>query len=428
MPLTDVFCRSVKPAEKARKYFDAHGLFLYVTPQGGKLWRLKFRLQAKERLLALGKYPDVSLKRARELRDDARKLVAEGTDPLQHRKEIERERKEAEQARTVTFGKVAAEWLKLKRGTVKPDTFTQIARRLEKHVLPYLANVPLATLEPADVLKPLREVEKAGKYNLAHYLLSVIASVCKYARAAGLCKYNPAADLSDALKAVPRTVHRAAVTDPKDVAYFMQTLEACSSGPSVRYCLQLLPYVCLRISELAGCRWEDIDLERAVLTIPAERMKMGVGHTVPLSRQAVALFQTLKQFTGTSPRCFPMDGNKSKSVTRQGLLSALRRIGIEQQEMCLHGTRGMFSTVANGWRWVRPEWIEAALAHKEKDAVRASYNHRDYLPERRELMQAWADFLDELKADPEQAEAIAAKYAAGPNLSENPTGSQTGKA
>lgn len=428
MPLTDVFCRSVKPAEKARKYFDAHGLFLYVTPQGGKLWRLKFRLQGKERLLALGKYPDVSLKRARELRDEARELIAQGVDPLQHRKEIERERKEAEQARTVTFGKVAAEWLQLKQGTVKPVTFTQTAKRLETHVLPYLANVPLATLEPADVLKPLREVEKAGKYDTAHKLLTDISAVCRYARAAGLCKFNPAADLTDALKPVPKTVHRAAYTDPKDIAYFMQTLETCRSGPAVRFCLQLLPYVCLRISELAGCRWKEVDLERAVLTIPASRMKMGKEHTVPLPRQAVALFQTLKQFTGTSPRCFPMDGNKSKSVTRQGLLSALRRIGIEQQEMCLHGTRIMFSTVCNGWKWAKSDWIEAQLAHEDENAVRATYNHQNYLAERRELMQAWADFLDELKADPEQAEAIAAKYAAGPNLSENPTGSQTGKA
>jgi integrase len=272
----------------------------------------------------------------------------------------------------------------------------------------HIGGLPVSKLKPADILAAIRPVEGAGHLETAHKMAQTANQICRFARTCGYAEFNPADGLTGVLKP-SRNKHHAAIIEPLKVGALLRDIDAYGGTPVIRYALKILPYVALRSMELRGARWEELTLEEAVWTVPASRkpdpkdgggMKMRIAHVVPLSRQVAALFRELYLLTGMGPLCFPSDHSATRSISDMGLLNALRRMGHAKGEMTIHGFRGMFSTLVNAKKleWgIDSDTIERQLAHKEGNAVRAAYNHAEYLPERRKLMQKWADYLDELR-------------------------------
>jgi integrase len=394
--ITDAAIRNAKPAEKPQKLFYEEGLFLLVTPTGKKWWRLKYRLEGKEKLLSLGVYPGVSLKEARRRRDEARELVSQGVDPSAERKDA----KAAEAARALeqatTFEAVAREWHSKKTVALTPGYRKKTLARFENLLFPHIGSIPISKLEPADILAAIRHTEKRGAIDTAHRLAQLAGQVCRYARLVGYAKYDVAAGLVEALRPV-QTDHYAAITDPVEVGRLLQDINSYRGDFSMVYALRIMPYVFVRSSELRAAEWAEIDIAAAEWVIPGARMKMKRPHTVPLARQVVKLLKEIGEFTGGGRYVFPSTFSASRWVSDVGLLNALRRMGYSREEITVHGFRSMASTLLNELGY-RPDVIEAQLAHGEKNAIRGAYNRAEYLPERRRMMQEWADYLDGLRA------------------------------
>ena len=395
MPLSDTAIRNAKPLSKPFKMYDAGGLFLIVTPNGGKWWRLKYRFGGKEKLLSLGVYPDVSLKDARCRRDDARGMLANGVDPSEQRKVAKVEAVAVEIAKGQTFEAVAREWYGKKRCSWTPGHQKKILLRLENQLFPYLGNVPLADLEAADFLEAIQKAETRGAIETAHRLAQLCGQVTRYARIAGIVKHDAAAGLTEALAPV-QTRHYATITDPAAIGRLLRDIDAYHGEPTICHALRILPYVFVRSGELRAAAWEEIDLDDATWVIPAGRMKMRRPHIVPLAPQVVRLFRSMLDYSGPAGLVFPSTFSATRCISDMGLLNALRRMGYGKETMTIHGFRGMASTLLNEQGY-RPDVIEAQLAHGEKNAIRAAYNHAEYLPERRAMMEAWADYLDALR-------------------------------
>lgn len=395
MPLTDTTVRNAKPQPKQAKLFDGGGLFLLVTPKGGKLWRLKYRFGGKEKLLSLGVYPDVGLKEARTRRDAARELLAQGIDPGEQKKETKATLVAEEKLRTVTFESVAREWYAKKTPHLSAGYQRDILSRLENQLFPHIGGKPFATLEPADILNAATPAMERGAVETAHKLIRLSGQVCRYARLVGHAKYDVAAGLTEALPPV-QTTHHATITDPKRIGGLLRDLDAYEGETSITYALRILPYVFVRSGELRAAEWAEIDLEGAVWVIPAGRMKMRKPHIVPLARQVVELFTALREHSGHCRLAFPSPFSASRCISDMGLLNALRRLGYQKGEMTIHGFRAMASTLLNEQGY-RADVIEVQLAHGERNAIRKAYNHAEYMPERREMMQRWADYLDGLR-------------------------------
>ncbi len=398
MALTDAKVRGLhgrmQKGEKVGKESDGGGLNF----QDGKYWRLSYRFAGKQKSLALGVYPDVSLKMARQARDRARELLSQGIDPGEKKKaeKAEAERIEQEQART--FRVVAMEYYERKLTDKRELYKKQTLARFENQIFPCIGNIPMSRLRPADILAGLRGVEERGSIDMAHRLASLIRQVCRYAVAAGYAEFNAAAELSAAMTPKPKAVPRAAILDPCRIGQLLRDMEEYQGSFSVKYALKLMPYLFVRSQELRNARWTEIDFDRAVWNIPAERMKMKAPHTVPLARQVMKLLTELYEWTGHTELLFPSTQSNTRAITDVGLLNALRRMGYGRDEMCIHGFRSIASTHLNeSGRW-RPDVIEAALAHAERNQVRAAYNRAEYLPERTAMMQEWADWLDRLRA------------------------------
>jgi integrase len=402
MPLTDTAIKAFKPKDKPYKEADGGGLYLEVAPSGGKWWRLKYRFDGKEKRISLGTYPTVGLKDARERRDEAKKLLSNHIDPGEKRKADKVEAEAVAKEQALTFEVVAKEWFDT-MGTAHRERHRKkilwLLGLLNKHI----GGKPIAQLKPADVFAAIRPVEATGHICTAHALAQKAGQVCRYARRCGYTEFNPADSLSEALKPL-QTKHYATITDPKEIGRLLRAIDEYEGTMSVRYALKILPYVFLRNSELRGAEWQEIDFDRALWTVPSSRkdkddtgMKMRVPHVVPLARQVVELFRDLHMFTGSGPVCFPSPQSKSQCISDVGLLNALRRMGYSKDVMTVHGFRAMFSTLFNE-QGFDPDHIEKQLAHKEKDKIRDAYNHASYLEQRRTLMQAWADYLDELRA------------------------------
>lgn len=396
MPLSDTAIRNAKPQGKPYKMYDAGGLFLIVTPAGGKWWRFKYRFAGKEKLLSLGTYPAVGLKDARRRRDDARELLAQGVDPSAQRQAAKAEAVAVETAKGQTFEAVAREWYEKKRAAWTPGHQKKILLRLGNQLFPYLGNVPLADLEAADFLAAIQKAEARGAIETAHRLAQLCGQVTRYARISGIVKHDAAAGLTEALAPV-QTRHYAAITDPAAIGRLLRDIDAYQGEPTICHALRILPYVFVRSGELRAATWEEIDLDAATWIIPAGRMKMRRPHVVPLAPQVVKLFRSMLEFSGPAGLVFPSTFSATRCISDMGLLNALRRMGYGKETMTIHGFRGMASTLLNEQGY-RPDVIEAQLAHGEKNAVRAAYNHAEYLPERRAMMEAWADYLDGLRA------------------------------
>lgn len=395
MPLTDAAIRSAKPESKTVKLFDGGGLYLEVAPTGGKWWRLKYRYLGKEKRISLGVYPAIGLKDARDRREQSKKLLAQGIDPSEKKRAAKADAYTAAREQAATFENVSREWFSKKTAHLTPEYRKQILSRLEKQLFPYIGGKSFATLEPADILSAVSHAEKRGAIETAHKLVNITGQVCRYARLVGYAKYDVAAGLTEALPTV-QTKHLAAITDPTRIGHLLRDIDAYQGDVSISYAMRLLPYVFVRSSELRGAAWAEIDLDGAEWVIPAGRMKMRKPHIVPLARQVVKLLTTLREHSGGGALVFPSPFSMMRCISDMGLLNALRRMGYAKGEMTIHGFRGMASTLLNEQGY-RADVIETQLAHGERNAIRAAYNHAEYMPERRQMMQEWADYLDGLR-------------------------------
>lgn len=400
MALTDVKARNAKPGEKQVKLFDGDGLFMLVTPAGGKWWRFKYRFGGKEKLLALGTYPEVSLADARQRRDDARKLVANGVDPG----EVKKAQKAARlQAGENSFEVVAREWHSKFAPTWADSHAYWVMRRLEQYVFPDIGSRSIAELKAPDVLKMLRRIEGVA-LETAHRVKFVCGQIFRYAVGTGRAERDPTADLKGLLP--PRSQkHHAAITDPKEVAGLLRAIDGFNGTFTVKCALQLAPLVFLRPGELRQAEWSEFDLDAGEWNIPIGRMKLkkrikeersGEKHLVPLSTQAVAILKELQALTGQSRYVFPSARSFARPMSNMAINAALDRMGFKG-EMTAHGFRALARTILDEILQVRLDLVEHQLAHSVKDPLGRAYNRTTHLTERRKMMQIWADYLDGLK-------------------------------
>lgn len=397
MALSDTAIKSAKPSEKQVKLSDEKGLFLLVAPSGGKWWRFKYRIGGKEKLLSLGTYPEVSLKDARQRRDDARKLLAGGVDPSENRKATKAAK--AESAGN-SFEVIAREWFaKFSAGWVKSHA-DKIINRLEKDIFPWIGRKPIADITAPELLAALRRIESRGAVETAHRAHQNCGQVFRYAVATGRALRDPSPDLRGALSPVQGT-HLAAITDPKKVGELLRAIDGYEGQFVTKCALRLAPLTFVRPNELRKAEWTEIDLDKAEWNIPAERMKMRTAHLVPLSTQAVEILRELKPLTEISKYVFPSARTNARPMSDNAILSALRRMGYAKEEMSGHGFRAMARTILDEVLKVRPDFIEHQLAHAVKDPNGRAYNRTTHLPERIEMMKKWADYLDKLKAGAE---------------------------
>ena len=396
MALSDTAIRSAKPQDKPAKLFDGGGLFLLVTPNGGKWWRLKYRFGGKEKLLSLGVYPAVSLKEARKRREEAKDQSAMGIDPGANRKAV----KEAVRAEAVnSFEVVTREWHDKQKDTWVKSHGDKIFARFVNDIFPIIGAKAVGTVTAPELLEALRRIEARGAVETAHRTLQNCGQVFRYAIATGRAERDPSADLRGALSPIKHTSF-ASITEPKEIGALLRDIEAYQGNIIVCAALRMAPYVFVRPGELRRAEWEEfnLDAQEPDWRIPASRMKMRKLHIVPLSRQVVAILQDLHRYTGNERYLFPSMRAKSAPISDVTLLAALRRMGYDKESMTVHGFRSMASILLNE-RGYNRDWVERQLAHGERNTVRAAYNYAEYLPERRRMMQEWADYLDELRAD-----------------------------
>ena len=395
MPLTDAAIKNAKPSAKPIKLSDEKGLFLLISPAGGKWWRLKYRFGGKEKLLSLGVYPDVSLRDARQRRDDARKLLANGIDPGENRK-IQKAAKSEQSANS--FEVVAREWFaKFKPGWA--DTHSdKIIKRFENDVFPWLGSRPIAEITAQELLQCLRRIENRGALDTAHRAHQNFGQVFRYAVQTGRAQRDPSGDLRGALPPA-RQEHYASITEPKAVAELLRAIDGFRGTFIVQCALKLAPLLFVRPGELRNAEWSEIDLEKAEWNIPAERMKMRISHLVPLSIQVVETLRELHALTGDGRYVFPGARTNGRPMSSAAVNAALRRLGYDTKtEITGHGFRAMARTILHQEMGIAPEVIEHQLAHRVPDALGTAYNRTKFLPERRKMMQQWADYLDKLKA------------------------------
>lgn len=385
--LTDTLIRKAKTPAKPIKLSDERGLYLLCVPSGGKWWRFKYRFAGKEKLLSLGTYPDVSLAKARETREEARQQLANGVDPSTRRLLEKRDRVEAG---TNNFEAIAREWLENVRGKWAAIYHSDTLKRFEAYVFPSIGGCPISRVAAPELLALLRKIEARGTVETAHKVARACGQVFRYGIASGRCERNPAADLRGALKARPRPKHMAALP-ASELPTFLDKIDGYDGELQTKLAMRLMALTFVRTSELRGATWAEIDLDRAEWTIPAERMKTNTPHHVPLSRQAVEAFRKLQEMNGKWPWIFAGRA-PTKPMSKNTVLFALYRMGYHSR-MTGHGFRAMASTALNEMGY-RPDVIERQLAHTEKNAVRAAYHRSQYLEERKTMMQAWADFLD----------------------------------
>jgi integrase len=405
MELTDARIRAAKPQQKAFKLRDGRGLVLLIKPNGSRLWRLRYEFDGVEKGLSLGIYPEVSLKMARERRDEARKLIADDIDPSAQRK--------AEKIATgETLELITREWLasltrqpetlknakrrRRRNGPMDAKTVARMTKRFETFVFPALGSRPIRRIIAPELLTVLRRIEARGTHETAHRVRAACSRVFRYAVATGRAERDVAADLIGALVPV-ESRNFAAITDPAEVAGLLRAIDGYQGELVTQFALKLSPLVFVRPGELRKAEWSQVDFAAALWRIPWSRMKMGEQHLVPLSRQAVALLEDLKSVTGNGRFLFPSLRSADRPISDNTVNAGLRRLGYSSDEMTGHGFRTMASTLLNELGW-NPDAIERQLAHDERDESRASYNHAQYLDERRRMMQAWSDYLETLRS------------------------------
>lgn len=391
--LTYTEIRKLKPTEKPQKISDGGGLFLLVTLQGSKLWRLAYRFAGKQKTLAIGEYPTIGLADARAKREEAKKQLANGIDPSTAKKAA---KAASQEAAANSFEVIAREWHETHMANKTEDHAQKTLTNFEKDVFPWLGRMPITNIEAPDVLAVVKRIEQRGANEIAKKAKRSIGQVFRYAIATGRAVRNPVPDLQGAF--VPTTVkHHAAITDPVQIGALLRACEDYTGQFATRCALRLSFLVMLRPGEVRKAEWSEIDLDRAEWRIPAAKMKMREEHIIPLSRQAIAIFEEIKPLTSNSRFVFPSVRSNARSMSENTITGALRRLGYTGAEMTAHGFRGMASTRLNEAHLFHPDAIERQLAHGEQNSVRAAYNRAQYLPERVKMLQWWADYLDSLK-------------------------------
>ncbi|MBS0569650.1 MAG: tyrosine-type recombinase/integrase [Proteobacteria bacterium] len=389
--LTAMRLSALKPRTLVYRVADAGGLCIEVRPDGARYWRYRYRFAGKARMLSLGVYPQISLVVARKRRDEARSLLQSGLDPSLQRKA---EKLHLKLSAENTFGAIAREWLQQQRGKLAEVTYRK-AEWLLSFVLPAFGNKPIADITAPEILAILRGIEARGAHETAHRVKQRIGQIFRFAIATGRAERDPSNDLRGALAPVV-TSPRAAVTDPKEVSELLCAIDAYQGQPVTMAALQLAPLVFARPGNLRAMEWTELDLDAAEWRIPADKMKMREAHVVPLSKQAVAILRGIHPLTGYGRYVFPSLRTGRRPMSENTVNAALRRLGYDKETMTGHGFRALASTRLNEMGWA-PDVIERQLAHAERNKVRAAYNRASYLPERRKMMQAWADYLDSLR-------------------------------
>jgi integrase len=393
MSLSDAKARNSKPQAKPYKLFDGEGLFLQVTPAGSKYWRFKYLFAGREKLLAFGVYPDVSLSLARERRAEARRMLADGKDPAAAKKELKRLVKLNSEN---TLEAIALEWHEKKKHEWVPSHAEAVLTRLKRHVFPKLGNRPITEINAPELLSNFREVEKTGALDTMQRAMQYTGKIFMYAIATGRAERNPIPDLRGALKSPVRKNHT--YLEAAELPDYLKNLEAYDGFPITKLALRFLLLTFVRTTELRAAEWTEINFEKAEWRIPAERMKMRDPHIVPLSRQSLAILRQLQNHSGNRQHIFPNQIKSDKCMSANTMIFALYRMGYHSRATG-HGFRSTASTILNE-NGFAPDVIERQLAHSERNKVRAAYNHAQYMPERRKMMQWWADYLDEVAQKP----------------------------
>jgi integrase len=396
LALTDVKIRSLKGREKPYKVADGRGLFLVITPSSSKYWRFRYRFADKEKSLSLGVYPDVSLLDAREKTREARKMLANDKDPGAEKQIKKRERK---LAAGNTFEMIAREWFQKNSVQWVESHGGRILNRLEKDVFPYVGKRPITEISAPEILTVLQRIENRGAIETAHRAHQNFGQIFRYAIASGYAENDPSPHLRGALKPVKQR-HHASITDPKKIGELLRTIDSYEGFFVTKCALRLAPLVFVRPGELRQAEWDEFNFETAEWRIPASKMKMRELHIVPLAKQAIEILQEVRMLTGNGKYVFPSIRTSKRPMSENTVTGALRRLGYTSEEMTGHGFRSMASTLLNEKGWNR-DAIERQLAHAERNNIRAAYNYAEYLPERRKMMQEWADYLDGLKTGAE---------------------------
>ncbi|HKU01151.1 MAG TPA: integrase arm-type DNA-binding domain-containing protein [Paraburkholderia sp.] len=392
MALSDTAIRSAKAGDRPKKLSDGGGLFLLLNPNGSRWWRLKYRFGSKEKQISLGTYPEVSLKDARERRDEARRKLAAGYDPGEARKA----QKTAEKGRAAnSFEVVAREWFELTKGKWEAEYGTLVMHRLERDMFPFLGKRPIEDVTPLELLTVLRRIEQRGAIDTTRRALQKCGQIFRYAVVTGRAARDPTTDLREALKPVSKQ-HYASIKDPKEVGALMRAIRGYAGGFETKCALMIGILTFVRPGELRKAEWSEFDLDQAEWRIPAARMKMNEQHIVPLSTQSLEVLKELHAVTGHGRFLFPSVRTSARPMSENTVNAALRRLGYTREEMTGHGFRSTASTLLNELGWP-PDAIERQLSHGERDEVRGAYNFAEYLHVRREMMQAWADHLDQLE-------------------------------
>lgn len=395
MKLNDTALRNLKSPEKTTRMFDGGGLYLELTPKGGKYWRLKYRFLGKEKRLALGVYPSVTLKMARDRREEAKRILSKGIDPGIHKKTLVEIQKEN---LTNTFKAIAEEWYLKHRESWSEQHAEKVYRRIEKNVYPWLGEKPIADISPQEILAVLRRIEDRGAIETAHRAMWYCSQIFRYGVAVGKIAADPCRDLRGALPPI-RVKHRAAITEPNKVGELLRAIDGYQGSMVVGSALKLAPLVFVRPGELRRAEWGDIDLEKAEWRFTVS--KTNTPHIVPLSKQALSILQEIKPVTGKGKYVFPSQRTAKRPMSENAILLALRTMGIGKEEMTGHGFRAMARTLLDEELGFRPDFIEHQLAHAVKDPNGRAYNRTAHLSERKMMMQDWSDYLDKLKVGAE---------------------------
>ena len=404
MALTDIAVRNAKPTDKQQKLFDGGGLFLLVTPAGGKRWVLKYRFNGKEKSLALGTYPEVSLVEARKRRASARELLVQGVDPGEAKKA---DRRAAKLAAANSFEAVALAWMEERRPYVEPAQYDKTLARFKNDAFPWLGKRPILEIEAPEILDVLKRVDGRGARFTAHRLRGEISRVFRYGIKEGFCRSDPARDL---LGAIPpaQTTHFASITEPAKVGEMLRAFDGFTGTFPVLCALKLAPMLFVRPGELRQAEWTEFDLDRGEWRYQVS--KTNTAHLVPLAAQAVAILRELHALTGEGRYVFPGARDRNRPMSEAAINAALRRLGYDTRtEITGHGFRAMARTILHEELEQKPEVIEHQLAHAVPDNLGGAYNRTRFIKERRAMMQKWADYLDQIKAGAEVIPITAAR-------------------
>lgn len=400
-PLTDTAIKNSKPRDKEYTLPDGNGLQLNIKPDGRKAWEIRYTIAGKAKKTTAGTYPTVSLKDARAKRDELKAKVSAGIDPIQEKKEVKAIIQAKEDEKLNTFNQCATDYFELIRAKISEGHFKKQWQRLASNVIPFIGNRYMNDITRDEIMQCLTRIQDRGAIEEAHRIYNIISQVYQYAIANRRCERNTANDIATKWTLKPSTKqHYPTITDPKEIGKLLRAIDSYKGEYSVRCALQIMPYVALRPVNIRAMEWKEIDLDKAILTIPADKMKMRREHIVPLVPKVVEILRELHKLTGAGQYCFGASRTRNSPLSDNTLRSALIRLGYSNEEIVPHGFRAMFSTIANENIPVHgysDKVIEKHLAHEEKNKVKGAYNRAEYWEQRIGLMQWWADYLDEVK-------------------------------